>query len=227
MKLRLLKVNKMFCNLNELRNCIKNENLEKVNLCIESLAKRWEYIEYHFREYERMTNHINNSNNAIIFIFNYDKSNLINKLAIEANIIAFMQNLHTIQDILGHLVYYSLNLKIESERNITLWKVKNELKKLTNSENLINLIDDFNTHSNSKFLNAIVNISKHRYIIFPRFYVEMSKNWYGYKFLPFEYESEKYEEKRIHEFILEEHERQLKLDIEIKNELIRYLKTYK
>lgn len=53
--------------------------------------------------------------------------------------------------------------------------------------------------------NVIINISKHRYIIFPRFYVEMYKDWYSYKFLPFEYENQKYEEKRIHEFILEEH----------------------
>jgi hypothetical protein len=217
----------MRCNLNELRNYVKNENLEKVNLCIESLAKRWEYIKYHFQEYERMTNHINNSNNAIIFIFNFDKSNVINKLAIEANIIALMQNLHTIKDILVHLIYYSLNLKIEFERDITLWKVKKELEKLTDSKNLINLIDELNIHLNSKFLNAIVNISKHRYVIFPKFYVEMSKDWFGYKFLPFEYESEKYEEKKIHEFILEEYDRQLKLDIEIKNELIRYSKTYK
>lgn len=217
----------MSCNLNELRNYVKNENLEKVNLCIESLAKRWEYIKYHFQEYERMTNHINNSNNAIIFIFNFDKSNVINKLAIEANIIALMQNLHTIKDILVHLIYYSLNLKIEFERDITLWKVKKELEKLTDSKNLINLIDELNIHLNSKFLNAIVNISKHRYVIFPKFYVEMSKDWFGYKFLPFEYESEKYEEKKIHEFISEEYDRQLKLDIEIKNELIRYSKTYK
>lgn len=68
-----------------------------------------------------------------------------------------------------------------------------------NKENrnlFLNLIDDLNTHSNSKFLNAIVNISNHRYVIFPKFYVEMSKDWFGYKFLPFEYESEKYEEKK-------------------------------
>ncbi|MCG3677892.1 hypothetical protein [Aliarcobacter butzleri] len=217
----------MRCDLNELRNYIKNENLGKVNLCIESLARKWEYIKYHFGEYERMTNHIKNSNNAIIFIFDSDKNKIIDKLGIEANIIALMQNLHTIQDILGHLIYYSLDLKIQKEEDISLGKVKNKLKELTNLENLINLIDELNTHPNSNFLNAVVNMSKHRYIIFPLFYVEMSKNWYGYKFLPFEYKGKKHEEKRIHEFILEEYKRELKLEIKIKNELINYLKTYK
>jgi len=96
---------------------------------------------------------------------------------------------------------------------------------IRNLENMQVLINNLISHQNSEYLNAIVNVSKHRYVIVPQYSISFVKDEYGYKFSSFTFNKKDYEEKKIHEFILEEYERESKLVIEIENELIKYLKV--
>lgn len=139
-----------------------------------------------------------------------------------ANIIACIQSIHSVSDILSHVIYYSLNLKnarYESEislNNIFIWLKGSEFK------NLLSLLEELVNNSNYNYLSALVNYSKHCSVVGANFNVNLRKQGHEMKelkFTAFNYKRVCYLSHLAPDFLTEEFGRQIRLINEILNQL--------
>ncbi|WP_372947817.1 hypothetical protein [Mariniphaga sp.] len=133
------------------------------------------------------------------------QKNNIDLFTAEANLIAFAQTLHSMADILAHIIYYSLSedsfIPVDEDR-ISLRYILEKLKDLpefsplkAEIENLINL-------SSFQYLNAYVNTVKHRRLISSNLFTSLiDKKSFGFKIMAFEYRNMSYNEKNSKDFI--------------------------
>lgn len=125
----------------------------------------------------------------------------------EAHMIAYAQSLHSIADILSQIIYYSLNLdknlkKPIKERTRYLGNVNEGIKckynKLYLEVNHLLKSDKF------RYLKAYVNTTKHRSLIFAKYYIDFVENIdpiYGLKIGEFRYDDKHYKAKWSREFM--------------------------
>ena len=102
-------------------------------------------------------------------------------LKYEANIIAAAQSVHSVPDILAHVLYYILNM---SKPKIDEINIKNISCKIPDSifkENLGSL----QSSAEYKYLLAFVNTTKHRRIVPTRYAVPLFTNQHGLVFQNF------------------------------------------
>lgn len=197
----------MQCNLELFRNLIKNcyfDNAEKVIKILDSLDERLQYANYYHDTYKQP-----NKENWYI--------------SSRANIVAFMQNWHSMHDILGHLIYYIVDFRFNKERDISL---KNVFQKIDENqyETLKKLLITLREHSDFEYLDAYVNHSKHRHIVSPIFNVGVpNKQEFGFHFDAFCKDNIEHPRKKVDGFLSDEFNRELELIIQIENELIAIL----
>ncbi|DAB28771.1 MAG: hypothetical protein A2513_00480 [Sulfurimonas sp. RIFOXYD12_FULL_33_39] len=196
----------MQCNLELFRNLIKNcypDSAEKVIKILNSLDERLQYACYYHDAYKQ-------SKKEDWYIGS------------RANIVAFMQNLHSMHDTLGHLIYYIMDFKL-NEREINLYNVLNKIDK-NQHETLKNLLTTLREHSDFKYLNDYVNYSKHRHIVVPIFNFGIpNKQEFGFHFDAFCKDNTDYPRKKVDDFLSDEFNREFELVKQIENELIAIL----
>lgn len=198
----------MECNLALFRELIKKKyqhNHDDIIKTLDSLNDRVEFAWYHYYSYKEDVGE------------NW-------YLHSRANIVAFMQNLHSSHDILGHLIYYLLDLKFDKERYIYLHNV---IEKIDKSEysNLVKLLTELTENDDFKYLNAYNNHSKHRHIVNPSFNLGVpDKKQFGFSFDAFVHERKKYCRRKVDDFLINEYNLESKLIIQIQNELIELLR---
>lgn len=197
----------MECNLDLFRELIKKkykDNQDDIIKTLDSLDDRVVFTRYHYYSYKE----------------DVGENWLMHS---RANIVAFMQNLHASHDILGHLIYFLLDLKFGDTSYITLYKVIEKIDK-SKYPNLLNLLIDLTEHDDFKYLNAYTNHSKHRHIVNPLFNLGISNiKEFGFSFDAFEYKNKKYCRRKVDDFLINEYNRESKLIIQIQNELIELL----
>jgi hypothetical protein len=159
--------------LSPLRSKVASSEIhkKKLDLVLASLVRAQTYAHYHWNQFIATSN-ITSWAESLVWQFNRDDDGFSDKYKCEANIIAFLQNIHIICD------QFPFALKSSTIAN---WKKKDgniltdfdcgwhnnfyhALKNISNSDNLINKMRDFEKDEDFILLKKIVNTSKHRYL---------------------------------------------------------------
>jgi hypothetical protein len=168
-------------NLEETRNHVAHSygdaQLYVVRKCLESIIDRQRYAAYHFQEYHRLlSEHIDDrlTSKSIYEITlpfeqkQYAEYNLC-LTRVSANIVACVQSMHSLGDILAHVVYFALCMNIGQsklkEQDVSLSTVIRLLKQDQVFVELTTILDGILRHPEFIYLNALVDHSKHRSII--------------------------------------------------------------
>lgn len=133
------------------------------------------------------------------------EKNKIDLFKAEANLAAFAQTLHSMADILAHVIYYSLpedSFNSIVEDRISLRYCLDKLNDLPQLSELKKEIESLINLTNFQYLNAYVNTVKHRRLISSNLYTSLiNKKSFGFKIMAFEYRNVPYNEKNSRDFI--------------------------
>ncbi len=203
--------------------------------CIQSIIDRKLYARYHFQEFERLLTEFLKGNEDQVslskLVLGSDEEERIEfnhcRKMVEANIVACLQSLHAISDILSHVIYFSLNMdsKVDlklSPRYVSLHNVENKISIKSEYSKLSSLIEQLISHQDYRYLVDIVNHSKHRSVVGTSFTVDgsgESERHYGLEFVSFSYEGRNHPKKWIDDYLSNEYARQDPLTLEIGNEV--------
>ena len=168
-------------NLQETRERVENRygdsQLQLVRKCLESIVDRQRYAGYHFHEHHRLlSEHIDErltskSIYEIALAFEPTEQAELDLCLtrVSANIVACVQSMHSLVDILAHVVYFALGKNTGSEKlkeqEISLASVVRLLNKAPTLAELANILEGISKHPDFAYLNALVNHSKHRSIV--------------------------------------------------------------
>lgn len=225
-------------NIAELKALVTEQHgIEQASMlepCLESIKDRQRYLRYHFDEAKSSLKDVvfSCTENSSIMKAIFDEAHSgpnnkreYSKLKMEANLIGCVQSLHTIPDILSHVIYYSLNFNFETplaENQVKPEKILGLMKHKSKLCNLKELFRSIIKNENYDYLSALVNHSKHKSIIKPIYTLRLTKsenNKQEIEFGEFRKNRKCYPSKPAFEFIEAEFERQTKIIIEAGNEL--------
>jgi hypothetical protein len=145
--------------------------------CLNSACNRQIHARYHFMEAKRLlSEHIDGqlpekSIYELTLPTDGESASGLNYclVRVEANILACAQALHSLEDILSHVVYFAsgLNLSIKAipEQNIRLSTVMSALDSDPSFKEVCERLHVLSSHPQFEVVNAIVNHSKHRGIV--------------------------------------------------------------
>ena len=231
----------MSWDLNELRDLVLKAHGKKTYVELfqssNSIVERLEFAGFHYREakdiFDQFDWHEGISDTElfhnVIFGGKEGSEELDEKkIKARAHIVAFIQSLHSISDILGHVIYYSLGMNnAKRERDINLSEVKKWLSNNSNYFTLINLLKEFLDNDSYLYLSALVNKSKHRSILSAGLSVnllETGRNRKEVVFPQFTFNNRTYDKRQALLFIESEYYRQIGLVIKIGNEINRLVR---
>ncbi len=236
----------MTWNLKELKNDIETlfgkEQLELLSPCLETIADKNFYVHYHYNEIERLINEelkeIESENNKLINLID-DTGEEHKKVLLEirkacAHIIACLQSLHSIADVLAHVIYFALNMdndtgtKLDSTK-IYASSVSGKLNLISGANPIKTVFDSLIKDDGFRYLSAIVNCSNHKNLINTNFWINSDPDKeYSAKsleFYAFKFKRKNYAQKRVIEFIKNEYSRIDSLVIEIGIEINNFVRN--
>lgn len=168
-------------NLQETRDQVErrygNAQLQVISKCLESIVDRQRYAGYHFHEHQRLLSaHIDDrlvskSIYEITLALEPKEEGELDLCLtqVSANIVACIQSMHSLADILAHVVYFALGLNNGAnklkEQNISIGSVADLLRKMPEFGELTKILEGISTHPDFVYLNALVNHCKHRSIV--------------------------------------------------------------
>ncbi|HQW21647.1 MAG TPA: hypothetical protein PLI90_13375 [Rhodocyclaceae bacterium] len=214
----------MTWNLERLREDVRflfgDEQRECLSPSLNSIVDRQTYARFHYQESKRILGEVLNDRDdqAILFdlIFGADR-NAHHEFAYrrkfaEAHIVAFLQSLHSLSDILAHAIYFALGLNLHkttrlSPKRVDLHKVRALLPSGEVSIHLQELVD----HEDYRYLANIVNHSKHRSVVQTPYSVDATgcdTQPHGLKFAAFVYDDQAYPARWAEPFMESEYNRQ-------------------
>jgi hypothetical protein len=217
------------------------DQLKLLSPCLETIEEKEFYATYHLNEVERLINEELKKialDNAKLTEISYDEDSKESKnahLVIKksgAHIIACLQSLHSLADVLAHVIYYALNMdnvaktKMDTRR-INAYSVLEKLDLVGNANLIKTNYDSLIKDDEFVYLSANVNRSKHRSIIKRKFWINMDPNKEysanSLEFYKFEFNGKPHAQRRVVEFIKNEHSRIDTLVNEIGNEINKYV----
>lgn len=191
---------------------------QKIDLSLDSIDKRQKYAFYHFHTYKTLLKEINLEADVVTSTKNLmimGKKEQVTFIEIQANILASLHNMHSVFDTLGYILKYTFNLDFKDESRINISSVKKRLEYFEQYQKLVELLNVLISHDGFKYLNAIVNHSKHRSIIQPKYSIKFEDEWCGVEFQSFIYNNVNYEIKKVDEFMVTEYNRDSHLIVSI------------
>jgi len=180
--------------LKELNNLCINKNLPDSKVYQESLLWKKELVLFHSK----------NSNEAWNKLFRrhlHKKLIVGNKnwqdahLASEAHVICAAQALHSMGDILGQIINQVILPGALSEDEVSLRNVLSRLNEEVIAPNIVTKIQQLKDSPEFKYIDAFVNITKHRRILKTEYRAEGgpgTRNDQGIIFKQFNYKNENY-----------------------------------
>ena len=196
-------------NLSELKGCIKarfgKEHAERASLSIQSVLQRLAHFAFHRDELIKCSEKFEaeSRSDSINRIFAKEDGQLNEKtIQFSAHAIAAVQALHAVTDLLGSAIYLSFN-------NVSQWKgnLKSAIK--SSHDDIKQLVDELQDHSDYSYLNAVVNQSKHRNVVRVPLVVAMSDNSPPrFQFETFKRDAESYSSRDVISFLDAEGARQ-------------------
>lgn len=230
----------MTWNLEQLREDVTflfgDEQHECLSPSLNSIVDRQTYARFHYQESKRILGEVLNDRDdqAILvdLIFGANR-NAHHEFAsrrkfAEAHVVAFLQSLHSLSDILAHAIYFALGLNLHKAtrlppKRVYLHKVQALLSAGEVSVRLQELIN----HEDYRYLADIVNHSKHRSVIQTPYSVDVTgcdTQPHGLKFAAFVYDDQAYPARWADPFMESEYNRQSALITcigELLNDLVR------
>ena len=231
----------MSWDLNVLRQAIEQlygpEHLAKLSPCLNSIVERQEFSRFYYHESKVALEKILHDKTdqasllRLVLPFDSEEREMFEdcKFIARAHILSCIQNMHSMSDILGHVVYYSLNIdKAKQESDISLKSVIDWVNGDCELDFIKVTLDEFTKHNDYKYLSALVNHSKHRSIIEPYFNVNLLKkgrDMQEIRFRGFTFNRIEYPSRIVHEFLESEFDRESILVIKIGNEVNRIVQN--
>lgn len=225
----------MSWDLSELKKNVQksygSEQSSKLTPCLNSIVERQEFSRYHYHQakdtFEKALHDKTDSESLIDLVLmknskegeEFEESKFITR----ANILSCIQNIHSVSDILSHVIYYSLDLKnAKNEYQISLSNVFKWIEQEEQYKSLAGFIESLIEHKDYKYLSAIVNHSKHRSIVEAYFNVNLrkqGKDMQEIKFREFVFRKKSYSSRHAFEFLTKEFDRESELVVKIGNKL--------
>lgn len=199
--------------------------LNLVEQSIDSLGIRQDFAKYHYQEYETLYDKFpsNLEVNRTYTTEDLEKSYNI-EVKIAANILACLQNLHSIHDILGQVIRYAFDLQFTEVNSIYITTV---IKNLPQDENLFLLLSELMEHEDYKYLHDFMNQSKHNAVVMPFYQKSFINGFEEVKLPAFKYRGKNYEEKNAKEFLVAVYSRESNLLVKIGQEINKFLANKK
>lgn len=186
----------MSWNLEELRNLIKekygDQQLEKASPHINSVDRKIKIASYHYHTCKMAFDNLfddaeDEGIQALDLILSSEASKFYEaQLVAEANIIACAQSMHSVSDILPHVILHSLN--INGKDDLTLRSVQKHLKDGELKNKIIKLLGQ----KEFCYLKDFVNTTKHFSLVFSPYKAnleDLKKQEHGLKFNDFSYQT--------------------------------------
>lgn len=208
--LKLMEIEKMPWNLDELRELIETihgpEQLEKAELHINSIATKLLQANYHARLARECIEDIFKNEESPAFVMDLilgvnEKSADFEdaKFASEANIIACAYVIHSISDVLAHLILDALAINGSDEDFFDFSKINKLIPAKTTLKILVTRVLGMHQFS---YLKAYVNTSKHVSMIDADYRIDLRCNGtHGIRFKQFVYKKDSYKAKWSKDFI--------------------------
>lgn len=101
-----------------------------------------------------------------------------------AHVIACLQSLHARADTLSHVLYYGLGMDLDvasqlAERQVDLRRVSSAVAAMSDGAALTALLRELTSHAGFKYLDDLVNFSKHRSIVDTAYSVSFQEQRHG------------------------------------------------
>jgi hypothetical protein len=159
----------------EKRHGVKQRDL--LDPILQSIADRRYYAAYHYEQAKALLSaHLDSRDEIERLKLEFRVSNegsgayqLAKKQAC-AHIVASLQSVHSLADTLAHAIYFSLGFNIgstkaNSERDINLGWVARAVSATPGLHDVAQVLDQLRTNDEYRYLNDVVNTSKHRNIV--------------------------------------------------------------
>lgn len=189
------------------RSRFGQEQARRAALSIQSVAQRLEHADYHHRELTLYSEKIESeSKRALITRMFASKDDELNEIVLKfsAHAIAGVQALHAVTDILGSIIHLSLAGEPEWGGNLIA-----AIRAQERPGDLNTLATELREHDDYRYLNELVNQSKHRNTVRSPFHVSISNgDPPRFKFESFERNGKKFQETDVLRFFGTELERQ-------------------
>lgn len=216
------------------------QQCDLVRPCLQSIVDRQNYARYHYHEANNLFirfAHEHLAETSLIMVAwspdddtRFDFQNLITKVG--ASVLACIQSMHAVADILAHTVYYSLGLNLTNralpEAAISAYAVLELTSKTPGFAEIYQLLNTQINAGQFSHLTALVNHSKHRSIIRTSVSEDLTgqaPERHTLKLSGFHYKKRQYPEVDARTFIQSEYDRQAVLVIDIGNALNAVLQT--
>jgi hypothetical protein len=209
------------------------DQLSLARPCLKSIVDRQDFARYHYQEARALLTlfadaHLADKLLLDVVMGREPEANAAFQtlmIKIGAHSVACVQSLHSIPDVLAHVLYYSLGLNLSCplvERKVSAWSMQ---KMLGSERKFFELADSLRslTHDGlAPHLAALANHSKHRSIVQPL----LSEDATGERsqshellFSSFIYESRHYPEITVRELLEPEYERSSQVTIAVGKKL--------
>jgi hypothetical protein len=233
-------------NLKQLRHDVGllygEDQVQLLSPCLNSIVDRKFYARFHFQEGMRLLQdflqsgeHDESSLMRLMLSIGEEPSDEFHmrRRKAEAHVVACMESLHSLSDILGHAIYFSTGQNLDGKtrlnpRKVSIQAIRPTLQALPNAAELGALTNKLTEHPDYKYLADIVNHSKHRSVVGTAFtvsFIEHAEQRYGLELRAFEYEGRVYSKRWTEPVLEKEYGRQSTLVIKIGvalNEWVRH-----
>ncbi len=227
---------------NDIETLFGKEQLELLSPCLDTIDEKKFNATYHLNELERLINEelkvIAPDNHKLISLIDDtgeegEKAKLVYRKA-RANIIACLQSLHSLADVLAHVIYFALNMDNDTLTRVGSRKrydstVSGKLTTISGTNPLKSVFDSLIKDDEFVYLSAVVNCSKHRSIINTLFGINLDPNKEysakDFKFYAFEFNGINYNQRPVIEFIKNEYSRINSLVVEICIKINNYVRN--
>ncbi|MBE9609091.1 hypothetical protein [Chitinilyticum piscinae] len=201
----------------QLRNAVKarygDGQLKLLEPSLNSTVERLYFSAFHFEQFfsceEGFIDGPDDIRGALETVFGHDETKAELRFKARAHLVAGLQSLHSVLDILAHAVYFSMGMDRESESRIEESRIDLSAvtKKLTNLSvwpHFTSLLSSLRDDESVKYLSALVNHSKHRSIIStPVKFLCQEQGFIGLVFVEFSYKGMAYGERKACDFVSE------------------------
>ncbi len=190
------------------------------NDSLNSIETRSRIASYHFVEAMRLTDErVNKFADAksatLAFLMEFrDDDGLL--IATEANALGCVQSLHALADTFTYATYFALGLNLLptplTEREITFGKVQAILKRHPQYASIAKLSESIRKGGRFPYLEALVNHSKHRYVVRATMRADATgkdAEPYFLAFSDFSFDGQYYGSERVREFLEDEYSRSM------------------
>jgi hypothetical protein len=216
---------------NQIKCLYGHQQLEMAVPALRSVIDRRDYAYYHYHEANDLFRAFSEkrlANEPLMWVIHQSDESFFefhrHITKIGAHVVACIQSLHAIADIMSHAVYYSLGMNRSDnslrEANISVTTILDQLSGSAELSIVHRLLTELAWGGSADHLAALSNYSKHRSII----RTAMTEDWTGEEperhrltLGGFSYKGKSFPDARVKDFLTDEHDRIARLIVDTGN----------